>query len=62
MIILTDKVVNKQHVKRAMQISLSLLDTLLTERENVTRLIKYIFIINVGFSFKTKGRVLPDEN
>jgi len=33
MIILAEKVVNKQHMKRAMQISLSLLDTLLTERE-----------------------------
>ena len=30
--------------------------------ENVTRLIKYIFIIILGFSFKTKGRVLSDEN
>jgi hypothetical protein len=36
MVILTDKVVNKQHIKRAMQISLSLLDTLLNERERDT--------------------------
>lgn len=54
MIILTYKVVNKQHIKPPMQISLSLLDTLLTERERDTNIQIYIHN-NFRVLFQNKG-------
>jgi hypothetical protein len=56
MIILTDNVVNKQHIKRAMKISLSLLDTMLTEREcDITNQIHEYFHNKFRVLFQNKG-------
>lgn len=56
MIILIDNVVNKQHIKRAMKISLSLLDTMLTQRErDITNQIREYFHNNFRVLFQNKG-------